>query len=142
MKKFFVMVCAAFFVVSISASVYAVDTLDLKGPTTSGEADKPGFPIKVEDTTKTYGKTPFNKLTRGVFNVSTFFLEVPAATMRVSKEENNAFVGGTVGFAQGLFTGILRLGTGVFDTVTCVIPPYNKPLMEPEFAVQSIDQAQ
>lgn len=142
MKKVFVIVCAAFFMLAAAGKGLAVDTLDLKGPMTSGEASKPGLPIKVEDTSKTYGKTPFNKLTRGVFNVSTFFMEVPAATIRVSEEQDNAFVGGTVGLAQGLFAGVLRLGTGVFDTVTCVIPPYNKPLMEPEYAVQSIDQVQ
>lgn len=89
----------------------------------------------------TYGKTPFNKLTRGVLNMSTFYFEIPAGVMRVAKEKDNYFIGSTIGTAQGFFACMLRALTSVFDTATFLIPPYNKPIMEPEYTIQSLDQA-
>ncbi len=57
---------------------------------------------------------------------------------KTAKEENE-FVGGTLGFAKGIFIGVLRFGTGVFDMVTFIIPPYNHPLMEPEYVFSDHD---
>jgi putative exosortase-associated protein (TIGR04073 family) len=135
-----VIFCSAF--VSI---VYEADTKDL-----NAQSEKPvvcekkakGPLIDDADMSTTYGKTPFNKLTRGVLNMSTFYLEVPANVIRVGKEKNDYFIGATIGTAQGFFACMLRALTGVYDTVTFVIPPYNRPVMQPEYAVQSIEEAQ
>lgn len=147
MKKFYAVIFLLVFVFFSASSAYSIDTLDLGASDEeiaarkAAESKKPAL-IDTADTSKTYGKTPFNKLTRGVFNMSTFYFEIPAGVMRVSKEKNNAFIGGTVGVAQGFFSCILRAVTGVFDTATFIIPPYNKPIMDPEYAVQSLEEAQ
>jgi putative exosortase-associated protein (TIGR04073 family) len=89
-----------------------------------------------------YEKSPVNKLGRGILNLSTFYLEVPASIMRVSKEKTNGFYGATVGTFQGFFTALYRGGVGLVDTVTFLAPPYNKPLMDPEYAIESMEDAE
>ncbi|MCX5681463.1 MAG: exosortase system-associated protein, TIGR04073 family [Candidatus Omnitrophica bacterium] len=147
MKKAYLIACSMMFVLLSMSSAYSIDTIDLGASPEeiaarkAKEAEKPAL-INTADMSKTYGKTPFNKLTRGVFNMSTFYFEIPAGAMRVAKEKDNYFIGGTVGTAQGFFACILRAVTGVFDTVTFIIPPYNRPVMNPEYAVQSLEEAQ
>jgi len=87
-----------------------------------------------------YNKTPINKIGRGVANIATFYLEVPASMFQVSKDKGE-LLGLTLGFFQGMFTSLLRLTVGVYDTVTFVIPSYSKPLMSPEYATESLEQA-
>jgi putative exosortase-associated protein (TIGR04073 family) len=84
----------------------------------------------------TLEKTPVNKLIRGVVNCLTFIVELPASVCDVSKRKG-VLAGSTLGVADGIFTSFLRLGTGVFDTVTCLIPPYDKPILKPEYAIDS-----
>ena len=84
-----------------------------------------------------YERTPVNKLGRGAINVVTFWLEVPAEVYRVAHKKN-AFIGSSLGFLQGICTGSLRLGTGILDMVTCFLPPYDQPLMEPEYAFDDV----
>lgn len=86
-----------------------------------------------------YENSPVNKLGRGVINTATCWAEVPAAVAKVSKDSDPA-LGCTLGVVEGVFNGILRGITGIFDAVTFVIPPYNKPIMEPEYALKSADQ--
>lgn len=88
-----------------------------------------------------YGKSPLNKLGRGATNLVTCWAEIPATAIRVSQEKDPA-LGWTVGVAEGVFTALLRGATGLFDTVTCVIPPYDKPLMQPEYALNDLDKEQ
>ncbi len=85
-----------------------------------------------------YENSPVNKLGRGIINTATCWAEVPASIAKVSKQ-TDPFVGATLGTVEGVFTGILRGITGIFDAVTFVIPPYNKPMMEPEYALKSAD---
>jgi putative exosortase-associated protein (TIGR04073 family) len=81
-------------------------------------------------------KTPLNKLIRGLVNVATCIVELPASIVEVSRDKG--FVkGATLGVADGLVTTVVRLGTGLFDAVTFVIPPYDKPLLKPEYAIES-----
>lgn len=84
-----------------------------------------------------YEKTPLNKLGRGVVNVLTCWAEIPGEVVKVSSEKNE-LAGITLGVAEGMFTSLIRGITGLFDTVTFIIPPYNRPLMEPEYAWQSM----
>ncbi|MFA5262136.1 MAG: exosortase system-associated protein, TIGR04073 family [Candidatus Omnitrophota bacterium] len=148
MKKFCLAVCVVMSFLLNTALAFSQDateagvSTEVSAAKESREAKEKSEPINTVDMSETYGKTPFNKLTRGVLNMSTFFFEVPAGVIRVGKEKDNYFIGATIGTAQGFFACILRAVTGVFDTVTFVIPPYNKPVMEPEYAVQSLEEAQ
>lgn len=85
-----------------------------------------------------YENTPINKFGRGVANTATCWAEIPAEVAKVSKEKD-PFLGCTLGFAQGIFTTLVRGATGLFDVVTFIIPPYNEPVMQPEYAVENAD---
>jgi len=85
-----------------------------------------------------YNESPLNKLDRGIINGVTFWTELPAEVAKVSKEQNPA-MGVTVGVVQGTITSVVRAGTAIFDTVTFLIPPYNKSVMKPEYALNRAD---
>ncbi len=87
-----------------------------------------------------YQRSPLNKLGRGMINTITCLAELPAGIYRVSKEKGE-IIGVTLGFAEGMVTSFLRGASGLFDVVTCVIPPYDKPLMQPEYALDSFDKS-
>lgn len=87
----------------------------------------------------TFERLPFNKLARGATNTLFFWLEVPAGVHQTAKEENNEFIGFSLGLIKGVFTGFLRGVTGIFDLVTFIIPPYDRPLMEPEYVFSRFD---
>jgi len=72
------------------------------------------------------------KLGRGLANGVTGIVEVPKQIYLVSKERE-PITGITYGTAKGICLGLMRTGAGVYDTLTFPIPPYNKPLMDPEF---------
>ncbi|MCU0665888.1 MAG: exosortase system-associated protein, TIGR04073 family [Candidatus Omnitrophica bacterium] len=84
-------------------------------------------------------KTPFNKMYRGLINISTSWVEIPAECFKVGSEKNPV-LGVTLGAMQGCVLAVCRIVTGAFDAVTFVIPPYDKPIMKPEFALQRADQ--
>jgi putative exosortase-associated protein (TIGR04073 family) len=71
------------------------------------------------------------KLLRGATNLGFCWLEPVKQAYLVSKEQN-AYIGLTYGIIKGLGVGAFRLIDGVFEAVTCVIPPYDKILVEPE----------
>lgn len=74
-----------------------------------------------------------NKLERGAINVATCWMEVPDGVAKGNKEEEP--VKGTIlGIIGGACATALRAVTGVLDVVTFWLPPYNKPLMQPEYA--------
>ncbi|MFY9402126.1 MAG: exosortase system-associated protein, TIGR04073 family [Candidatus Omnitrophota bacterium] len=85
-----------------------------------------------------YKQSPLNKLDRGIINGATFWAELPAEVAKVSKEQNPA-MGATVGVVQGTITSVIRAGTALFDTFTFFIPPYDKSIMRPEYAVNRAD---
>jgi putative exosortase-associated protein (TIGR04073 family) len=86
-----------------------------------------------------FARTPLNKLGRGLMNTATFYLELPAAIWDVSAKRE--FISGwTMGTLEGMLISLVRLGTGLFDAATFLIPPYNKPLMLPEYAHESAIQ--
>lgn len=85
-----------------------------------------------------YGQKAINKLDRGVVNGATFWLEIPAEVAKVSNEQN-PLMGVTVGAVHGLFASVVRAGSAVFDTVTFLAPPYDKPIVKPEYALNRAD---
>ena len=112
-----------------SVNIYAQDNR----ATAAGEEDA-GSLIDTAD--MRYEKSPLNKLGRGIINTLTCWAEIPAEAYKVS-EDKDPLTGCTLGVAEGFFTAMLRGLTGIFDTVTFIIPPYNKPLMKPEYALTS-----
>lgn len=105
------------------------------------EVDTGNYDETIETSEIKYTNSPVNKLGRGVVNTATCWAEIPAEIFAVSKD-SDPVAGCTLGLAKGIFTGLLRGLTGIYDAVTFLIPPYNKPLMEPEYALQSVDQKQ
>ncbi len=85
-----------------------------------------------------YGKTALNKLERGTVNMATFWMELPAGVAKVSRE-SNPVLGVTVGAVNGVFTSAIRGLTAMFDVATCMIPSYSKPVMKPEYAINSLE---
>jgi len=135
MKKLILGFCLAGFVLFNFSGVYAQDA---SPATETIEQSKDTALIDTAD--MRYNKTPINKLGRGLANIGTFYLEVPASMTRVSKDKGE-FLGFTVGFFQGIFTSLFRLTVGLYDTVTFIIPSYSKPLMQPEYATESLERA-
>ncbi len=87
--------------------------------------------------TPSYGQNVVKKLGRGVANIATCFLEVPIQIMKETREEGDIqglFVGG----AKGMFNMVGRLFTGVYETVTFLVPiPADyAPIFEPEFVYE------
>jgi putative exosortase-associated protein (TIGR04073 family) len=83
--------------------------------------------------------SPANKMGVGMINAATSWTDVPRQVAEVS-EKDNALAGWTLGFGEGVLSGIARGVSGAFDMATCGLPPYNKPLMEPEYKVRQPDQ--
>ena len=102
------------------------------------QTDEPAFSIDTMEID--YANSPVNKFGRGVINTATCWAEVPAEIARVSKD-SDPVLGWTLGLAQGTINTIIRGAVGIYDTLTCVVPPYNKPEMQPEYALASADEA-
>ena len=86
-----------------------------------------------------YRNSPLNKLGRGVINTASCWAEIPAEAIKVTQAKD-PLIGVTLGVAQGTVTGILRGITGIVDTLTFFVPPYNKPKMKPEYALTGLDK--
>jgi putative exosortase-associated protein (TIGR04073 family) len=82
--------------------------------------------------------SPVNKLGRGVINTATCWTEIPTGFVKYS-EKKDPFYGATFGVVEGTLIGVVRALTGIFDTVTFFVPPYNKPVMKPEYAYTLAD---
>jgi len=86
-----------------------------------------------------YQGTPVEKMGAGVTNMATSWADVPAKITEVS-ERDNIFLGVTLGFGEGIVSGIARGVSGAADTATFGVPPYDKPLMKPEYKVDNPNQ--
>ncbi len=124
MKRAFVVFGLIGLIVCFGTSVYAGIE----------EREQPG--INAEE--MNYENTPVNKLERGAINTATFWAEVPASVCKVSKERD-PLLGVTVGVVQGTMTAVARGVTGIVDVLTCWAPPYDKPAMQPEYALTHAD---
>ena len=76
-----------------------------------------------------------DKIKRGGLNIISSPVEI-ARQIQMTSNEQNLLYGWTVGLAKGVGQGLLRLGAGVVDVLTC---PFNfpneekAPLIEPEY---------
>ena len=75
------------------------------------------------------------KLGRGLANDLSFWIEVPKQIYLVSKEYD-PFTGIVFGSLKGVGYALVRVSAGAFDTASFLIPPYDKPLVEPEFVFE------
>jgi len=76
--------------------------------------------------------TAGTKLGNGLGNALTGWMEIPRKISEVSNERD-AFAGITIGTLTGAVYGVGRTAAGVLDTATFVVPPYDSPIMEPNY---------
>ncbi|HOW36442.1 MAG TPA: exosortase system-associated protein, TIGR04073 family [Candidatus Omnitrophota bacterium] len=83
---------------------------------------------------------PKDKLARGATNVLSAVLEIPQNIDTEWKESKNAGIGIVVGLFKGLFWGVARGASGVWDIVTCPIPnPENYgSVIQPEYVKRGV----
>ena len=131
MKKVMLLALAFVFIIGLFAIGYAADEPEslLKGPLPGFQLDRDEIP---------YNRAPINKLERGLINMATFWLELPAEVARVTKEQDPA-AGATIGVVNGVFTSAVRGAMAIYDTSTFFVPSYTKPAMKPEYAWKAAD---
>ncbi|MCX5710217.1 MAG: exosortase system-associated protein, TIGR04073 family [Candidatus Omnitrophica bacterium] len=130
--------CLGFIAMFLSMGIcaYAADKPAAKTAAPAAKEDKP----LVDTADMRYQKSPLNKLGRGFLNVVTSPEEIPAGIFRVSRDKGD-FVGVTLGSVEGFCTFLIRGVVGIYDTVTFVVPPYDKPVMQPEYASESLNDS-
>ena len=133
MKKVMFLALAFVFIIGLFAIGYAADQPESAYIVVPA---LPGFQIDRDEIP--YSKAPINKLERGVINMATFWLELPAEVAKVSDEQDPA-AGATVGVVNGVITSAIRGVTAIYDTATFALPSYTKPVMKPEYAWKAAD---
>ena len=83
-------------------------------------------------------KGPYNKLERGIRNVSMGWTELPRTVRQTTKEKGPIF-GMTFGVLEGVFNTFSRTVSGIFDTATAPIGTYNEPAVK-EIMVEDISK--
>ena len=96
------------------------------------------LPMEIDRDEISYSNSPVNKLERGVINMATFWMELPAEVARVSNEQDPV-AGVTVGVVNGVITSAIRGLTAIYDTATFLVPSYTKPVMKSEYAWKAAD---
>lgn len=82
-----------------------------------------------------YADNAVTKLTRGAVNTVTGIFEIPLQVMD-NDIKGNALVSATGGLASGVAGAFTRTLSGLWDVVTFALPPYDKPLVQPETLFQ------
>lgn len=77
-----------------------------------------------------------DKLGRGAANILTGWVELPYQV--ITQASDDPYRGVTYGFIDGLSRGAQRTLYGAWDFVTFPIPPYDKPVMDPETLLYKI----
>lgn len=133
MRKLLLVLLAAIFAVSLAGVSLAGEhgsCRDMDNDCIYGEIDAD---------TINYENTALNKLGRGVINTATAWAEIPAEVCKVSRERD-PFLGATLGVVEGTITGVIRGVSGLIDAFTFFMPPYDKPMMKPEYALNHADE--
>jgi putative exosortase-associated protein (TIGR04073 family) len=95
-------------------------------------------PMQFDRDEISFADSPINKLERGIINMATFWMEIPAEVAKVSNEHDLA-AGATVGVVNGVIISAIRGATAIYDTATFSVPSYTKPIMKPEYAWKVAD---
>lgn len=150
MKKILVLILAVIFMIPATATIYAQGGQDAlmgltpyKMPLPRTEQPQPTdnsvFLKEVNADYIYYNNSPVTKGSDGLINATTFWTEVPKEIYDTSAD-SNILNGITFGFARGLIYSFGRGVAGVVDTTTCVLPPYDEPLVEPQYQVKKPNQ--
>jgi len=75
------------------------------------------------------------KLGRGLTNAASCWVEIPKQIYLVSKERE-PLTGLIYGPIQGVGYTVMRAAAAVYDTALFLIPPYDQPIMDPEFVFE------
>lgn len=86
-----------------------------------------------------YENNPTDKMSFGVINTVTSWINVPKA-VTTTTEKHNVLVGGTVGLGVGIIQGINQAVLGVVDIATFGFPPYDEPSLKPQYEVENPDK--
>ncbi len=84
-----------------------------------------------------YPEKAGEKLTNGVANAATGFLEFPKTVIVDSQSQGPAY-GMTFGLIKGMWNAIFRTGLGIFDVATFIIP--TKTLVSPKVIWQDFNK--
>ena len=84
-----------------------------------------------------YDENAATKLARGLSNGVTCWIEVPKQIYFTAIERQDPLTALVYGSLKGVCLGVLRAVAGGYDTATFLIPPYDKPLLEPEFVFEN-----
>ncbi len=151
MKRILVFILAVIFMLPATVSLYAQGGQDAlmgltpyKMPLPRSEQPQPtdtrAFLQDVNSPADIYyNDSPVTKGSDGLINVTTFWTEVPKEVYETTAD-SNILNGITLGLGRGLVYGFGRGAAGIVDTTTCVIPPYDDPIVEPEYKVKKPNQ--
>lgn len=79
-----------------------------------------------------YNDSFSDKLGTGIINAATAWTDIPRHVAEVTEEEN-AVSGMTLGLGSGIISGIGRGFSAAYDMATFGLPPYDKPMVKPEY---------
>ena len=79
---------------------------------------------------------PTNKMGIGMLNAATAWTDLPRGMARVSRNDN-LLMGMTLGLGEGVVSAIGRGAAGVIDMATFGLPPYEEPLVTPEYRTEN-----
>ncbi len=82
------------------------------------------------------GGNPGVKLTRGLVNITTGWLEIPAQMTERKNMDDTSALWMVHGFIQGVTMGMGRTLYGVWDTLTFPVAPYDAPIMSPDTLIR------
>ncbi len=94
-----------------------------------------GFSLMAVNAHAGEGDSAATKLGRGIFNGATCWVEVFKHAY-LTAQERDPLTGLVFGAAKGVGYGVVRAASGAFDIATFALPPYDKPLMDPEFVFE------
>ncbi|MEI8349539.1 MAG: exosortase system-associated protein, TIGR04073 family [Candidatus Omnitrophota bacterium] len=146
MKRTIVFIALELVLLLVAVSLYAqapgkVDPLLSTMPSREAGVQQPSIRIDEENmklinkNTTAYTE-PANKMGTGIVNVATGWADVPKKISDRSAEQN-PLAGLTIGFGEGVVTGVARTTAGALDVAMFSIPPYDAPLMESEYKVSN-----
>ena len=90
-----------------------------------------------------YAQDMGTKLSRGLINILTGWMEIPS-NIYTTSVESNPFYGMTMGLARGVGMTFVRTGCGIYETVTFPIQIPQEgyaPMLEPEYVFKPNDKS-
>ena len=144
MRKIGLIITAACLVLTFSSSTRGADMPVV--PTTpylinlnTANTGSSAFLNAVNQDKEIYTNCPISKAGDGAINAVSAWVDIPTE-VAYQTQDTNIILGLTVGLGKGLVSGVTREAAGIVDVTTCAFPPYDKPLMEPEYAVNHPDK--